>query len=673
MIFVHLLRIGFEIFVIVYVDMRNNIREDYAKSTMRKPENVRYENQFYRPHRVASNTGIYILFCVTALLVVSTVVLAIVTLTKSKEKPAETTKNSGNTSEITIVTDDQGNVVTQDPSGIVLATPTPTPEPEMNKNQNPVLYPATAKMNVPVGTPEEKFSPAGRGAVQDVYHNDQRVSSYQRETPFKMGDPLNYQQVQGILTFRGNNFRNCASWGYVNIDPSKPVDQHFEKVWTFDKVGSKSTPLSTTWSWFGVGWTGQPLAVRWDYEIQQLMNMVPEKRTKENLTEVIIATQDGHVYFLDIDDGQKTREPINVGATIKGTPAIDPRGYPILYVGQGDDNGERGKIGYRIYNLLTGDMIFFQNGLDSRAHRTTWGACDSSPIIDGEADTLIYPSENGMIYTVKLNTQFNPKTGVLTMQPDTVVYRYIFDGVSGKQLGIESSMAVYDHYGWCTDNAGNLICVDLNTLTLIWSRRLDDDSDVTPVLEEEDGHLYLYTGTEVDWQRNELDYQGASFTYKIDAMTGKEVWQTSQSCFTHNGTSSSDDVNGGMLGTPITGKKSISNLVIFSYCMTKGVWSGNRMVAYDKKTGDLVWKYDWNTYSWSSPVDVYDEQGNAYIVVFDSQGQGHLVDGLTGTRVGLIQGLKQGDLANFEASPIVVDNMIVIGQRSNAIYGIKIS
>jgi len=681
-IFVHLLRIGFEIFVIVYVDMRNNIREDYAKSSMRKPENVRYENQFYRPHRVANNTGIYILFCVTALLVVTTVVLAIVTLTKGKESVSEPKDTTKNTSEITIVTDDQGNVVTQDPSGIILATPTPTPETEMNMIQNPILYPATVKKNVSIGTPAEGCSPSVREVSQNVYKGDSQVNSYQRETPISLGDPLDYQEVKGILTFRGNNFRNCASWGTATIDPSKPVDQHFEVAWKYD-LGDKAylgTPLSSTWGWVGVGWSGQPVAVQWNYEVQQLMNMKPEKRTKENLVEVIIAAQNGYVYFLDADDGQETRDPIDVGSTIKGTPALDPRGYPILYVGQGDDNNragkKRGEIGYRIYNLLNGEMMYFQSGYDERAHRSTWGACDSSPIIDGKADTLIYPSENGMIYVVKLNTNFNPKTGVLTMNPDTAVYRYSFPGQSGALFGIESSMSIYDHYGYCTDNFGDLLCLDLNTMSLVWSKKLADDSDVTPVLEEEDGHVYLYTATEVDWQKN-VDgyYKGASFTYKLDAMTGEEIWQTSQDCWTKNDiNNSANDINGGALGTPILGKKSISNLVIFSYCRTKENHNGNMLVAYDKKTGNRVWTYEWNTYTWSSPVDVYDEQGNAYIVVFDSAGQVHLVDCRNGTRLGLIQGVKESDvLCNFEASPIVIGNMVICGQRSRYIFGLKIS
>ena len=636
---------------------------------MRKPENVRYENQFYRPRRVGSNRSIYILFGVTVALVVSTVVLGIFALKGSKKDLSKDSSSSASSE--TQLTDEQGGLITFDPTDVSETESTPAGPNEL---QNPNLYPATVLMNVPIGKPVDTYAPSARGVNQTIFNQSGEIGSFARNPEIHFGDPLNYQQFAGILTFRGNNFRNCASWGYANIDPTKPEGEHFEKVWEFTEMQWKSTPLSSSWSWVGAGWTGQPLAVRWGYDMQQTMNLYPDKKSKENLTEIILASQDGHVYFLDLDDGQKTRDPINVGATIKGTPAVDPRGYPLLYVGQGDDNGTRGEVGYRIYSLLNGELLHFEPGLDSRAYRSNWGACDSSPIIDGNADTLIYPSENGMIYTMKLNTDYRPDLGKITVSPETTVYRYSVEGQSGGQFGIESSMSIYDHYGWCSDNGGNLLCIDLNSMQMVWSRRLDDDSDVTPVIEEENGHVYLYTGTEVDWQNDAGgDYQGQAFTYKIDAMTGETVWQTSQGCYTHNGDVSSDDINGGMLGTPIMGKKSISNLVIFSYCMTKNVSYGNALVAYDKTTGNEVWRYDWNTYTWSSPVDVYDKDGNAYIVVFDSQGQGHLVDGSTGKRIGLIQGLKQDTLGNFEASPIVVDDMVVIAQRSPAIYGVKIS
>ena len=637
---------------------------------MKRPENVRYENQFYRPRRV-NNNGLYILFLVTAVLVVTTIILAIVTLTKSEKTLKETTPSS--TSE-PVVTNEEGEVISS--SGIMVMTPSPTPAPTIEEYQNPILYPAKAKMDVTIGTPKEEYSPSGRGATQVVYSEEAKVNDYNRADPIHFGDPLYYQQVPGILTFRGTNFRNCASWGTFSLDPSK--EQHLEQVWEYNGLEWKK---SSSWdfSWSGTGWTGQPLAVKWPMKVQQMMNIYPEKRSKEGLTEIIVAAMDGYVYFFDKDDGQKTRDPLKVGATIKGTASIDPRGYPILYVGQGDDNGEKGQIGFRIYSLLNFELLHFQNGLDSRAYRSSWGACDSSPIICGEADTLIYPNENGMIYTVKLNTKFNEDTGVLTMAPQTIAYKYIFNGVEGKQLGIESSMAIYDHYGWCTDNAGNLICIDLNTLSLVWSRKLDDDSDVTPVIEEDNGHVYLYTGTEVDWQKDIVgNYQGASFTYKIDAMTGNTVWSTSVDCWTKNAANSGDDVNGGMLGTPIIGKGSISNLVIFSYCMTQGTGSGNRLVAFDKTTGNTVWKYDMKFYSWSSPVDIYDDNGNAYIVVCDSYGQVHMVDATDGSRLCYIKMQRTKDIPeqeyhNVESSPIVVDGMLVVGTRGNSVFGVKIS
>ena len=45
------------------------------------------------------------------------------------------------------------------------------------------------------------------------------------------------------------------------------------------------------------------------------------------------------------------------------------------------------------------------------------------------------------------------------------------------------------------DNGGNLMCLDLNTLQLVWVQDILDDSNSTPVLSVEDGHLYLYVST----------------------------------------------------------------------------------------------------------------------------------------------------------------------------------
>jgi outer membrane protein assembly factor BamB len=114
--------------------------------------------------------------------------------------------------------------------------------------------------------------------------------------------------------------------------------------------------------------------------------------------------------------------------------------------------------------------------------------------------------------------------------------------------------------------------------------------------------------------------------------------------------------------------------------MTNGLYSGNRLVAYDKETGDVVWQYQMNLYSWSSPVDCYDAEGNAYIVICDSGGQIHLVDGKTGQRITYLQTIRNKGLGNetkeglnMESSPAVYDGMIVIGCRAGSVFGVKIS
>jgi len=65
-----------------------------------------------------------------------------------------------------------------------------------------------------------------------------------------------------------------------------------------------------------VGWTGQPSIVRWDDSTKNAMNINPQKKSKKGLTEVIYATMDGKIYFLDLEDGKPAREPINIGFSL---------------------------------------------------------------------------------------------------------------------------------------------------------------------------------------------------------------------------------------------------------------------------------------------------------------------------------------------------------------------
>ena len=113
--------------------------------------------------------------------------------------------------------------------------------------------------------------------------------------------------------------------------------------------------------------------------------------------------------------------------------------------------------------------------------------------------------------------------------------------------------------------------------------------------------------------------------------------------------------------------------------MTKGLMSGNKLVAYDRELGTKVWEYDMNIYSYSSPVDFYDSDGNAYIVICDSIGQVHMINAQTGDRIKYIQTAKNlgtdektSSGINIEASPVVYNGTMVVGTTTGSIFGISI-
>lgn len=618
------------------------------------------DNRFYKPTRDPNEGTMTLVVVITLLFVCLTGVLAAVYFKKvtAKETIAD--------------------IDTTDQSGYIsVASPTPTPVPPITDYQNPILYPGLASVNINTElavVPE--CVPSARKINQTVMQNGTLVEGdYVRETPIYMQDPVFYGSVPGILTYRGNNFRNCASFGYTNLYRGALTER-----WEFSGIGKK---LASTmnFEWSGVRWTGQPLIVEWPAGLRQIMNMNDSAKQQQSLTEVIVAALDGKIYFFNLQNGEQTRDPINVGASIKGTPAIDPRGYPIIYVGQTDNNGGN-TFGFYIYSLIDGALLYSYDGSDDGAYRSNWNAFDSSPIIDGDTDTLIWPCENGFIYTFDLNTYY--AGGTVSVSPVVTGYKYIFEDNVGSHMGVESSIAVYGNYGYFMDNTKNLCCLDLNTFEMVWTKVLGDDSDITPVINEENGIPYVYIGTEVDNQQGPGEYCGAAYIYKINGLTGATEWQNSEACYTFNGESSDSDQSGGCFGNPIIGKGKISNLIIFSFSMTNGLSSGNKVVAYDKDLGTKVWEYNMNIYSYSSPVDFYDSEGNAYIVICDSIGQIHLINADPRIedkqrRITYIQTRrnlgKSGETASgicIEASPVVYEGMLVVGTTSGSVFGVAI-
>lgn len=528
------------------------------------------------------------------------------------------------------------------PTEELLTTPEPTPEP------TPSHWIADDLEAYPTETTH--YSNLLTETAVEV--NGEIVEDYKAREPITFDEPDTYTTLKGVTTFRGNNYRNSASYGTANL-----TEKSFGAYWQV-ATGSLQAPDGNVWT--GSGWTGQPVVVEWDAETKANMNMYDWAKEKEGLVEVIYPCMDGYIYFMELDTGKYTRDSLNIGYTFKGSATLDPRGYPLLYIGSGY-HSYRGNSRAFVISLIDGEVLYtFGNG-DDFALRD-WSMFDASPLIDAETDTLIHPGENGVLYLIHLNTQYDAQAGTVSVDPDEVVKWRYETTRNGSQywLGMEGSPVIWNGYIIMPDNGGNLICLDLNTLETVWVQDILDDSNCTPVLDVEDGHPYVYVSTSFHegWRSW---YTATIPIWKIDAVTGEIVWQTEYTCYTESG------VSGGTQATIALGKNNVSDRIFVAVSRTPSAGSGV-LVALDKETGETIWEFESQVYAWSSPVDFYDDEGNGYLIYCTAGYYMYLIDAETGE---VLDSMNLG--GNIEASPVVYNDRVVIGHRSCRIYGVKLT
>ncbi len=534
----------------------------------------------------------------------------------------------------------------------------PAPGASGAPEQSPIANPTAEPMFSP--HPVEGTRPSDFGMLTGMMVDGKEVDSYTRKDRVSFGVGERYSALEGVITFRGNNFRDSAAYGTATVTNKK-----FGAVkWA---VATGSLPkMVGSGSWTGSGWTGQPLIVKWPKETKKIMNMYDWAKEKEGLVEAIYATMDGDIYFIDIETGEKTRDNIALKHPFKGAGALDPRGIPLMYLGSGDASPTEGSSSQKAFvvSLVTGEILYEFGKKDDFALRS-WHAYDSSPIVCAQSDTLIYPGENGIVYMMKLNTQYDEAAGTLSVHPSEVVkWRYKADRSNKNEkywLGVEASVAAFKDYIIFPDNGGLLMCVNVNTNEIVWVQDTLDDTNCSPVLEFEDGHPYVYVSTSfhAGWRAG-ADEKAAVPIWKIDAETGEIVWRKDYMCGTVS------DLSGGVQGTLAIGKGKLSDFIFVPISRTPSRNSGI-LVALDKKTGEEKWTFEMENYPWSSPVIIYDEEGNGYIIQCNQAGNMYLIDGITGQ---LLDTINLG--GNIEASPAVFNGMIVVGTRQNRIFGIPI-
>ncbi len=560
-------------------------------------------------------------------------------------------------------------------------TPAPTEEPTEEPTPEPTEEPTEAPTEEPTPTPEPTAEPKLTAEAADsadpslissskVYSGSKVVKDYSRPTKdlihMPVGGEYTRKERMGILTFRKDAFRQNAAVGTV----SNPTE--LSKVWSVEVSSARG--VSTTY--YGIGWTGQPAIVQWTKEVREKSQLEEGKAEKTKLKEVIIAGLDGNVYFLDLDDGTRTRNSIRLGYPMKGTPSVHPGGAPYMNVGQfaRKMKVKTGKIGLRQYNLYKGTEITpLIDGLDGKLHRgvNDVGSFETSALIDRTSDTVITAGTNGLLYLISLQPSFDYVLGLYSQDTSTVVLASkAKTAKTNAQAAIEASIAMYDRYVYMADMSGALRCVDTNTLSTVWAVDTGDAVESTPALELAGDGLNLYTANLLMNRK-----KGNVTIRQLNALSGAELW--SREIPVEKEKKSKEAV--GVFASPVVGQNDLKNLV---YYTVTGLSEEGRaelglhgaevsaLIAMEKATGAVQWVFGMDQACISSPVAVYDEEGRGWIIQCAADGTLTLMDGKTGQN---ITSLKIN--GEIEASPAVYDDMLIIGttgRKTSFVYGIRI-
>ncbi len=541
--------------------------------------------------------------------------------------------------------------VTVEPTATIQPTQAPTATPEPTPEPTATPQPTATPMPLLGAAAADSVAPSKLNLTDKIYYGTKSLTELTRnaEDKIKMPalDEYSADWPGGVLAFRNGPFRQNAAFGTADVQ-----DEKMEILW--------QVPVGAISTYYGIGWTGQPVIVKWPKEIREMMNINAEKKAISALREVIISSQDGKVYFLDLKDGQPTRDTINIGYPLRGSVSLYPVATkPILSVGQAISKigGKTGNIGNYLYNLLNQKQLLYTDGRDKNAIWSS-GAFNGSALFDRTSDTMVIAGQNGLLYSIKLNSDFNYKEATLTAKPATTSFSSKTAKEKNNQVAVESSVAMYGAYAYYADQYGILRCVDTDTMTTVWAIDTGDSTDATIALDMENSNtVALYTANTLNRQGK----KGVCTVRRLNALTGEEDWKVDVNCVYN------EKISAGAMASPVVGENSISNLVIFTLAKTE---EGGAVIAFDKTTGSIVWQQNMKDYSWSSPVAVYNEQGDAWIIQGDSAGVLHMLDGQTGSILSSLQ--LEGKI---EASPAVYNDILVIGTSSKAasnIYGIQL-
>jgi len=449
-----------------------------------------------------------------------------------------------------------------------------------------------------------------------------------------VGEPYG-TAVEGLLTFRGNPTRTYYGEG--------PVPESPTLKWRFPDAAmcSVSTDLGVTSTWCGNGWTGQP--VIWE--------------RPDGVTEMIFGAYDRKLHFVDAETGIPTRSPILTGDIIKGTPTIDPDGFPIVYFGS-RDNKVRAVALDRSDAIVIWDfeVCLPKPSCPEEAANVDVGGrwnddWDSSPLIVN--DYMFEGSENSIYYIFRLNRGYD-SLGLVTIAPEVVFQMDTWNdelmaaiGPTYPAVSVENSTAMYEGRIYFANSGGRVFGLDITDIEsgdveIVFDYWVGDDVDAT-IFVDEQGYLYV----SAEYERYLPRARELGQLIKLDPYNRDDPWVWGMYSLNE------PPAKGGLWSTPALGDGVI-------YAVThKGT-----LIVVDQETGAELWYFTLGYGSWSSPV-IVDNQ----LIVAANDGLLRRFDLADPREPRLVWTFKVGT-GNLEATPAVWKGMIYIGGRDGFMYAI---
>jgi outer membrane protein assembly factor BamB len=433
-------------------------------------------------------------------------------------------------------------------------------------------------------------------------------------------------KVPGITTFRGNLTRTY--YGEGSVPRHKP-----RILWRYPRSGSmcaQSSDEHGTETWCGVGWTGQP-------------NVIPRKKGK--ILELRFGAYDTHYHFLNARSGRQLRPDLDTGDLAKGSATSDPDGYPLYYAGSRDN----------LFRIVALDRrqptVLWSMDANTTVPEQVWNNdWDGAALVVG--DYLLEGGENSWFYVVKLNRGWTRK-GKVRVRPQIVLTVPSWDSTLWSiwpthSFSIENSVAFRNGVVYFANSAGLVQGWNISKVLKggKGSRRVfrfwtGDDTDASIVIDDE-GYLYVASELEKFTARSRVVGQ----LMKLDPRRRKPlVWRV-QLRQTNGGA-------GGSWSTP-----ALDRGVVYVATNFGG------LVAVDRKTGRVLWRYRLPGPTWSSPVVVDNVllEGDCagYLNAFDVTNPRRKPRRLWRVKLG----------GCIEATPAVWRGRIYLGTRAGAMYSL---